>query len=875
MRNFIIIILGAILSILSASAQVKDVHVYLKNGEIHSFFNERADSITVDNDMNLQHIWSQDSTFTIPIAEIDSVRFGSRELPTSLYAEDFSGWSDVLFCNNGLTAFHANKTESEPEKSILLIPDEEYGIIISYAEYDEDSKPTVVTFNDEIVFVSQDSDGYSQLTIVKDDSLVYQIRGIEADYNEMLRGPKRSWADNNWSRNLVAVGSIILGATEVGGGTVMIVASVVGEAGTVGLSTPISVPGLLAGSLAVKGGSDLLVSGLTTVFIPAAESSKGKDKYLLNASAGCITNGISIGLTKPETQKWLLEHLPKDAMYYLRDAPNTPKWTSWTWIGDLALGLIDNIWGETIAKADRLARLYAKGNIITGIATDITPYSALVRGYIDPNLTKGLNGENIDIEYGIIVEGNGRHYAKNIKNGNGGLVEFIVDGLHPSSKYDYYTYLWNKTDAVLYTPEIKEFTTCSEPIAITGFCSNITPKTTNVYASFENVPKDAICGIEYSWAKGKSSKELGCINGAKNITLSGLSPGTSYEYRAYIEAYGQTYYGDTKSFTTESINCSVLLSDFKVTKSQYKEGGFTNDGKKYDFRFDTSVTGILETDDISYIKEWGYVYEDPEGKTTKVPLSGTKETVTRYAYFRNSAHSTARLYGYACIEGVDGLTYYEVHDFPLDHTMAVANTGECEKVTANSATVSCSFENVPEGATCGVEYSEGDNWSKQTASSKEGTQKVTLSGLKPGTKYNYRAYIDDGGQMYYGGQREFTTEVDLPDLTGTWSCTVYDDNGKVVYTNSYEFTSDHIVREMNPDWVKEGETANWNISTDGHVGIHFVWAGGSQYTPMWLFVTYSGQVNSLSNPSSIEGTVKKGHAGLGEYGTTYKFIMTR
>ncbi len=875
MRNFIIIILGAILSILSASAQVKDVHVYLKNGEIHSFFNERADSITVDNDTNLQHIWSQDSTFTIPVAEIDSVRFGSRELPTSLYAEDFSGWSDVLFCNNGLTAFHANKTESEPEKSILLIPDEEYGIIISYAEYDDDSKPTVVTFNDEIVFISQDSDGSSQLTIVKDDSLVYQLRGIDADYKEIVRGQKRALADNNWSRNLVAVGSIILGAAEVGGGTVMIVASVVGEAGTVGLSTPISVPGLLAGSLAVKGGSDLLVSGLTTVFIPAAESSKGKDNYLLNASAGCITNGISIGLTKPETQKWLLEHLPKDAMRYLRKAPNTPKWTSWTWVGDLALGFFDNFWGETITKADRLARLYAKGNIITGIATDITPYSALVRGYVDPNLTKGLNGENIDIEYGIIVEGNGRHYTKNIKNGNGGLIEFIVDGVHPSSKYDYYTFLWNKTDAVLYTPEIKEFTTPAKPIAITGFCSNITPKTTNVYASFENVPKDAICGIEYSWAKGKSFKELGCINGAKNISLSGLFPGTVYEYRAYIEAYGQTYYGDTKSFTTESINCSVSLSDFKVTKSQYKEGGFTNDGKKYDFRFDTSVTGTIETDDISYIKEWGYVYEDPEGKTAEIPLSGTKETVTRYAYFRNSAHSTARLYGYAYIDGIDEPIYYEVHDFPLDHIMAVANTGECEKVTANSAIVSCSFENIPEGATCGIEYSESDNWSKQTASSKEGTQKVTLNGLKPGTKYNYRAYINDGGQMYYGGQQEFTTAVDLPDLTGTWSCTIYKDDGSVLNQCTFHFTDDHKVTQKDSNWIKEGEIGSWSINTTGNVGVNFSWAGGSQYNPTWYSEKYSGQVDDLSHPSSIEGKVSRKWAGLSEHGNTYQFKMTR
>lgn len=452
---------------------------------------------------------------------------------------------------------------------------------------------------------------------------------------------------------------------------------------------------------------------------------------------------------------------------------------------------------------------------------------------------------------------------------------YTFEDLSENKIYTAYPFvIWNGLE--LKAMPCKTFMLSSMPISpnvITGDVIDTYPNSAIVCGIFENVSYNGICGIEYGHESNRLTEtiEEKRVIGEQQFSVRNLSPATIYYYRAFVYENGKYYYGSVKSFVTKSINCSVSLSNFKVTKSQYKEGGFTNDGKKYDFRFDTSVTGILETDDVSYIKEWGYVYEDPEGKTAKIPLSGTKETVTRYAYFRNSAHSTARLYGYAYIEGIDKPIYYEVHDFPLDHIMAVANTGECEKVTANSSTISCSFENVPEGAICGVEYSEGDNWSKQTASSKEGTQKVTLSGLKPGTKYNYRAFIDDGGQMYYGGQREFTTEVDLPDLTGTWSCTIYKDDGSVLNQCTFNFTDDHKVTQKGSNWIDESEIGSWSINTSGKVSFSFFGATGNT----WWKVGYSGQVDNMFHPSSIEGKVSRAWGNIGEHVYTYQFKMTR
>ena len=877
MKNYFLIVLLSFLGICQVKGQNHDIHVYLNNGDIHSFFYERADSITL-NGIEKQNVWTIDSIYCVNISEIDSICFGNRELPISFYAENFADWSDVLFCNNGMVAFHANKTESEPEKSLILIPDETYGLICSYALYDDNSNPYIVSFNDDVIYISKDDTDSPIYTVIQGDSIIYQIDSKLPDNNGSRNLVRRAWGDNNWPRRLIGIGQMITGGVEVVAGGFMVFGSVVGEAGTFGASTPISVPGLVVGSLWIKGGTGLFNSGFTTTFIPAAKSYKGLDKYSKEAIVNtAYDQGIEQALKSKKGQKFLRDCLPDNAQHYLKSVPKERNWSSWTFWAEMSLYGLDAFFGETITKTDKMKAFYDKGNVITGIVKDITPYSATVRGYVSPELTYGLNGENIDVEYGIIVKGNGANFTKKLNNEHGGLIELYLEGLSPSCEYTYFAYVWDRTDAILRYGDIKSFITPTLPVAVTGECSNITLTSSIVSCAFENVPEDGVCGIEYTWNNGSISKSLASINGSQNVSLSNLTPGTTYTYCAFVEAYGQTYYGEYNTFTTESINCFVNLSDFKVTRARYKEDGFENDGIKYDYRFDASVTATLYTEDVSYITKWGYVYEDPNGNKAEIPLSefGTEYTDSRFAYFRNTPHSTARLYGFAYIVGCDNPIYGEVHDYPLDYYMPTATTGDYSNVTKNSATVLCTYENVPEGGVCGVEYTWDGGSHKQSASSSNGTQTITLSGLKSGTTYTYRAYIEDDGQMFYGGEKSFTTEVELPDLSGTWSCTIYKDDGSVLDTPSITLTSDGKATQKNSSFTPESEVGGWSINTSGAVGINFSWAGGSWSHPVWYGETWSGTVNSLSNPSTIEGSVYRGWAGISEHGNSYKFKMTR
>lgn len=132
-----------------------------------------------------------------------------------------------------------------------------------------------------------------------------------------------------------------------------------------------------------------------------------------------------------------------------------------------------------------------------------------------------------------------------------------------------------------------------------------------------------------------------------------------------------------------SKGCPAHITDFKVTKSYHKDGAYTNDGRSYDYKFDAATTveldpeivrdlngdGRISAADLSGIDDWGYAYEDPNGKTTHISLKNFSSpyTDTRYAYYRNDPSSSVRLYGYVRYSG-DGEYYYdEPQDFPLEH----------------------------------------------------------------------------------------------------------------------------------------------------------------------------------------------------------------
>lgn len=152
--------------------------------------------------------------------------------------------------------------------------------------------------------------------------------------------------------------------------------------------------------------------------------------------------------------------------------------------------------------------------------------------------------------------------------------------------------------------------------------------------------------------------------------------------------------------------------------------------------------------------------------------------------------------------------------------------------------------------------------------------KVGIEGLSPGTKY-YAAPIASLFNFVFssGKKQEFSTEK-LPDLAGTWNCTIYKDDGSVLEKPTLILTSDGKATQKGSSFTSENRLGGWSINSSGNVSIGFSWTSGN-FNPTYWAETYSGTANSLSNPLSIEGTVSRRWAGISEHGNTYKFKMTR
>ena len=109
----------------------------------------------------------------------------------------------------------------------------------------------------------------------------------------------------------------------------------------------------------------------------------------------------------------------------------------------------------------------------------------------------------------------------------------------------------------------------------------------------------------------------------------------------------------------------VSITDFKQTGSHYEKDGYTYNGWTYSYKYDVTVT--VELFDAEGVDDWGYVYEDPNGKISRISLKdfSSPYSDSRYVYYRDEPKSTVRLYEYVKFEGSEEYEYGEPVDYEV------------------------------------------------------------------------------------------------------------------------------------------------------------------------------------------------------------------
>lgn len=376
---------------------------------------------------------------------------------------------------------------------------------------------------------------------------------------------------------------------------------------------------------------------------------------------------------------------------------------------------------------------------------------------------------------------------------------------------------------------------------------SITADFAGIVASIATIPESA------GWSAAGIIASAGSLLNNCIGLINHLLPPSSEQMQLYREYYQKKYSLSLKVATPENVTV-----DKAVIRGTFSAINGLNGKLRFCFSKLTDTDKVYYEPEIIPVTEQSYI--------VKASVENLKPR-TCYVY---------TLY-YEC--EVDGLNLTFDSDNIIDFTTPTpdATTIDTISVDTNSAVVKCSFTNVPEGATCGVQYGyDSENSSIVTTSASDGEKIIELTGLEMNTTYGYRAFIKFDDKYYYGETKAFTTDDAVLDVVGTWQGTQYLQTGKVYETFTLTLKSDGTaeIDEKGEGILNPGKANGTWTTTGNTVTVDIVYYSTAT---AWETKQLVGPVNDMDKPSRIEGTVYwgRGHIAGGHREYINTFVMSK
>lgn len=305
----------------------------------------------------------------------------------------------------------------------------------------------------------------------------------------------------------------------------------------------------------------------------------------------------------------------------------------------------------------------------------------------------------------------------------------------------------------------------STPTVVTGAASSITQTTATAAGTISGAGCSAVTayGIEYSTTNNftpgtgtqVTSGNLSAGNFSSNLT--GLTPSTTYYYRAYATNGGGTGYGSQLSFTTAAPTLSATaLSGFGnvCINTTTAANSFT-------------ITGVgLTSANVNVGPLAGYSFATTSGGTYSASLSLTQPggAYSQTIYVKFSPTAVQAYNGNIAVSGGGASTTQVAASGSGVNTMATVVTGGSSNITTQSAVLAGSIsDNGCSAVTVyGIEFSgingfaDGTGTQVVSGNISGGNFNVTLNGLVQGATYYYKAFATNNGGTSYGTQQSFT-----------------------------------------------------------------------------------------------------------------------
>ncbi len=197
-------------------------------------------------------------------------------------------------------------------------------------------------------------------------------------------------------------------------------------------------------------------------------------------------------------------------------------------------------------------------SVSTHSVSNVTVTSATLNGELDDLGT----ADSVVVAFEWGTESGLYAYTTDTQMLSGGGAFFdVVIGLSPGTAYFYRAMADGDGDTV-YGQEKSFTTTITPPSVVTNAASNVVPTSAIVHGELSDLGTAVTVAVSFEWgaASGLYTETTAPLalgeSGAFSDELSGLSPGTTYYYRARADGDGNTVYGQEENFTTSIVQPS-------------------------------------------------------------------------------------------------------------------------------------------------------------------------------------------------------------------------------------------------------------------------------------------------------------------------------
>ena len=388
----------------------------------------------------------------------------------------------------------------------------------------------------------------------------------------------------------------------------------------------------------------------------------------------------------------------------------------------------------------------ATPSVITDNATSITTTGATLYGTLDDLDT--ASSANVSFQWGITDE-YGSETTPQVKS-EIGTFSASLSGLSPGTTYHFNAKAVGDGTGSGYGAD-KTFTTATgttPPVVTTSDASGITATGATLNGDLTAKGTSDNITVQFQWGTSitygtYTTTQVMTTTGTFNTSLSGLSPDTTYHFRAVAHGNG-TSYGADKTFTTGTGSSAVTTND----STNITDTGATLKG---------NLTSLGTATSVAVSFEWG--------TTTSYGNETTTQTMTETGTFSASLSdlSPGTTYHFRAKVVGDDTSYGADKTFTPVTTSSAVTTNDATNITDTGATLKGNLTSLGTATSVAVSFewgtttSYGNETTTQTMTT-TGAFSANLTGLNPHTTYYFRTKAVDGGTNY-GAKFSFQTKA--------------------------------------------------------------------------------------------------------------------